>query len=237
MKNTIPLIVAVLTGLVAAYSVRNAIARASQPQGKMHSIVVANVPLAPGTPISAGECDGVPIPDVAYLPGRHILSSQLPRIEGLEVKNRIERGSHVLWDDLNTETASERVGNGEFVVAVKFQESPLVGQLRPNDEIAIAATQVVEETERREKDLSAAPRIRRVEKMTVLFPCVKVLDAVQGGILVSAPPEQALRLLVASRSFPLHPMLRRTGDASNRSVGVGGSVSSGDLTPEALAGE
>ena len=237
MINTIPLVMAVLLGLAAVFAVNRTLARSAAKQDKTVAVVVANRELEVDSKIDAGACGSVVIPMAAYLEGRHVPADQIPRIEGLPVSRRISTGDHILWDDLKTETGGMSVGKGEFLVELKFQNSPLLEKLRPLDEIAIAAMQTVEETERTETNLGSAPRVRTVQRLTVLFPRVKVLSVSRGTVSVSAPPEQALRLQMASLSFPLYPFLRRTGDTSNDSVGVGGSVASSDLSVENLSSD
>ena len=240
MKNTIPLIMAVLLGLAAVFSVHRTIAGATTKKEATETMVVASVKLSRNKPVAASMCGTKTIPKSAYLPGRHILSSQIPRIEGVNVLRDIPKGSYVLFDDLQSGSGgqSDMVGFGEFVVAVKFQNSPLLAHLKPLDEIAIAAmqnVQVKKETGAMEENRKY--RYRTERRLSVLFPYVKVLDVSDGSVLVSAEPQKALQLIAASQSFPLYPLLRRTGDLSNNmDVGVGGSVSWEDLTVEKLSG-
>lgn len=234
MKNTIPLVMAVLLGLAAVFAVNRKLTAADKTE-LTEEIVVANRELSANSKLEAGVCGRVSIPRTAYLEGRHIRASQIARIEGLSVLHRIAAGSHILWDDLDTGTDDRRVGKGEFVVAVKFQGSDLIEHIRPGDEIAIAALQTVETMQRSGDDLNAAPVIHRDRRLSILFPCVKALEVSRDSILVSAPPERALQLLVASQNLPLYPLLRSRDDRENLGVGVGGSVSVGDLTVENLS--
>lgn len=235
MKNTIPLIIAVILGLAAVFAVNRTLARNGKSADRTQSVVVANRELAAGARLESGVCGSVVIPESAYLPGRHVLASSIPRIEGLPVAHRIAMGSHILWDDIDTGAGGEQVGKGEFMVDIAFEDSPLVDHLKPLDEIAIAAMQTVEEEEQSSTDLNAERRVRRVQRLSVLFPCVKVLHVSDGTVSVSAPPEKALQLQMASLSFPLYPLLRRSGDRENMAVGVGGSVSGEDITVEKLS--
>ena len=225
---------AVLLGLAAVFAVNRKLSAVEKTE-ITEEIVVANRDLSAHSKLESGVCGRLSIPREAYLEGRHIRASQLPRIEGLTVLHRIASGSHILWDDLDTGNDGQQVGKGEFVVAVKFQGSSLLEHIRPGDEIAIAALQTVETTERSGADLNQAPVVRRDRKLTILFPCVKALEVSRDGILVSAPPERALQLLVASQNLPLYPLLRSKDDRENLGVGVGGSVSVGDLTVENLS--
>lgn len=236
MKNTIPLVIAVILGLAAVFAVNRSLARSSVKTNRTKSVLVANLQLQPGSKIEAGAVEAYAIPVAAYMEGRHILDSQKYRIEGLKVVNRVAKGSPVLWEDLDTKDEGERVGNGEFVVSVSFSNSALLENIRPGDEIAIAAMQTMEIKEQASStNLGVAPRLRREQRLTVLFPCVTVREVSRNSVLISAPPQKALQLLAASQSLPLYPLLRRKGDSENRGVGVGGSVSPGDLTVDKLS--
>ncbi|MBR1836168.1 MAG: hypothetical protein IJ783_02665 [Kiritimatiellae bacterium] len=239
MKNTIPLVLAVLLGLAAVFSVNRTLAGASVRKEDSESVVFASVKIAKDKQVSSSMCTTKRIPKKAYLPGRHIPASQIPRIEGLKASRDIPPDSPILFDDLQTGNGgqSDLVGIGEFVVAVKFQDSPLMSHLKPLDEIAIAAMQNVQvKEETGETDETRKYRYRTERRLSVLFPYIKVLDVSNGSVLVSAPPEKALQLVTASQNFPLYPLLRRTGDLSNNmDVGVGGSVSWEDLTVEKLS--
>lgn len=238
MKNTIPLVIAVILGLAAVFAVNRKLVRSSVKTNRTKQVLVANHQLQPGAKIEAGAVDAYAIPVAAYMEGRHILDSQQYRIEGLKVINRVAKGSPVLWEDLDTRDEGERVGNGEFVVGVKFRSSALLDSIRAGDEIAIAAMQTMEIKEPSETtNLDVAERVRFEQRLTVLFPCVTVREVSRDSVLVSAPPQKALQLLLASQSIPLYPLLRRKGDSENRGVGVGGSVAVTDLTVEKLSSE
>ena len=235
MKNSIPLVMAVLLGLAAVFAVNRTLARSAAKQEKTVFVVVATRDIEKDSKLDEGACGRLSIPEKAFLPGRHIPADEIPRIEGLPVARKIGTGDHILRDDINTETVGESVGKGEFLVDVKFQNTPLLEKLRPLDEIAIAAIQTVEVKERSGTDLGAAQRVRTEQRLSVLFPRVKVLAVSKGAVSVSAPPEKALQLQMASLSFQLYPFLRRSGDPSNDAPGVGGEITSADLTVENLS--
>lgn len=237
MKNAIPLIVAVALGLAAVFSVNRMLARSVARQEKSVEVLIANHDISPGANafLSVSDVASVSIPKTAFIEGRHILASQKARIEGLPVSRRVSKDSHILWDDIDTGAGGQQVGKGEFLVDVRFQNTPLLSRLKPLDEIAIAAMQTIEETEQNGTDLNKAPVVHRVQRLTVLFPCVKVAAVSKDTVSISAPPEKALQLQMASLCFPLYPLLRRTGDPSNDSVGVGGSIASTDLSVEKLS--
>ena len=231
MKNTIPLIVAVILGLAAVFAVNRSLARSSVKTSRTKNILVATSPLGPGDKIESGRVNDEEIPVAAYMEGRHILAVQKSRIEGLKVVNRVSKGSPVLWEDLDTKDEGERVGNGEFVVSVRFGNSALLDNIRPGDDIAIAAWQIVKvKEEAKSSNLGEEPKERSERRLSILFPCETVKEVSRDSVLISAPPQKALQLLAASQSLPLYPLLRRKDDNENRGVGVGGSVSVGNLT-------
>lgn len=229
MKNTIPLILAVLLGLAAVFAVNRTIARNGRADEGTESVVVATEKLEAGSRLTTTACGTADIPESAFLPGRHIRASSIPRIEGLPVSRTIETGSYILWDNLDTGIGGQQVGKGEFMVAISFADSPLADRLKPLDEIAIAAMQTLTITNRVSMDANEESDISLVPSLSILFPRVKVLDVSDGTVSVSAPPEKALQLQMASLSFPLYPLLRRTGDDSYDTVGIGGRVTARDL--------
>lgn len=237
MKNTIPLIMAVLLGLAAVFAVNRTIARNGRADEGTESVVVATAKLEAGSRLTTTACGTADIPESAFLPGRHIRASSIPRIDGLPVSRTIETGSYILWDNLDTGIGGQQVGKGEFMVSISFADSQLVDRLKPLDEIAIAAIQTLEITNRVSMNANEAPDVSQVQSLSILFPRVKVLDVSEGTVSVSAPPKKALQLQMAALSFPLYPLLRRTGDDSYDAVGVGESVTSRDLTVEKLAAQ
>ena len=235
MKNTLPLILAVLLGLAAVFSVNRTLARSSTGQEKNIQVVVATHELSPSSTLGSGDCGTISIRESALIRGRHIEAADLPRIEGQSVVRRIAKDSPIFWNDLDIDAGGPKVGKGEFLVDIRFQNSPLVSRLKEHDEIAIAALQTIDEPEERRTTNENVPtRFRRVQRLSVLFPRVKVHSVENGTVFVSVPPEKALQLQMAALSFQLYPFLRRKDDNANDRPGVGGSVSGADLTVDKL---
>lgn len=231
---------AVLLGLAAVFAVNRSLAKASSTGEDFENVVFASVQIPKGKELSSSMFSVKKIPKKAYLKGRHIPASKIPLIETQKTIRDISKNSPILYDDLQNVSGSQAdmAGYGEFVVAVKFQNSPLLAHLKPLDVIAIAALQneqIKEETGNTEEGKKY--RYRTEPRLSILFPYVKILDVSNGSVLVSEKPERALQLLSASQNLPLYPLLRRQDDLSNTSVGVGGSVSWRDLTVEKLSGQ
>ena len=126
-----------------------------------------------------------------------------------------------------------------------FSDPTLVKMLRPQDEIAIAASYAHSEVvkpkltteELLENPEEAEKADVKMERETViLFPCIEVIGIDNSNglfresgsstatIYVSLPPRQATILLAAQQEAELYPILRRRNDPSARSRTEIGSV-------------
>lgn len=235
MKNTIPLVMAVLLGLAAVFAVGRMAARSSGEKDEKIPVLIANKNLSAGTEVGEDDFGVREIPRSAYIGHQHVRAENLNLVAGQRLVRNIDRGSFVLLDDVMAATGglSQEVTRGEWAVPMHFADSTLVAQLQPGDEIAV----VMIAQDRRptgKKDVEGNDETARVQTARVLFPMVRVLRKTQDGILVSLEPQEAQRLLVAQLGSPLYPMLRRRGDSSHRSVQAGAGVTSASLSESAL---
>lgn len=236
MKNTLPLVLAVLLGLAAVFAVHRNTATRAAGDAKVFSVLVAARDLPKGRVPAEGDFRRQDIPASAYIHDQHILFEEKDRLDA-PLSRAVKQGQLLLSDDFskNSLSLSESVGPGELMLPVKFKDSSLLADLRPGDEIAIAALQHFSETDGTE-NLNEKPRVRSVSRFTILFPRVTVTEVRGSHVLVSLAPEPAMRLLAASQTLPLYPLLRNADDDDrNLSVELGGSVSLGDLSPAAIA--
>ena len=82
MKNTIPLVLAVVLGLMAVFSVSRMMAKKTSNQnGQMVAVLVANGNLKSGGTISPEGFRSMAVP-LAYAPKQHILQEQATAIVG-----------------------------------------------------------------------------------------------------------------------------------------------------------
>lgn len=231
MKNTIPLVLAVLLGLAAVFAVNRTMKKATRSNDARIAVVQASSDIGKDKEWS-GSIRMATIERGAYMPNRHILWDKRFLYDQFKAAHDIRAGAFILEDDIKDETKgqSSRMGQKEFMVGVKLQETPLTPYLKQYDEIAIAAMQPeIETRETGSAEDGKKTRSQYVTKLSVIFPRVRILEVSRGSVLVSAEPKMALKLLCASQTLPLYPLLRNKDDSENDYPGVGGSVSASDL--------
>jgi len=237
MKNTIPMIVAVVLAAAAVFSVSRMIKPKDDGGEKtMVEVVAAAKPI----PVNAEISDSMikkRVVDVASLPAKAISYNQKNRVIGQKVTRAIAEGDYVVLDDVvgRGRTLSELVGEGEWAVPVTFADASLVQFIEPGVEIAILGTFTVKKVIPK-MDGTERPDEVKEEATSVVFPCVRILDIGHGDgirrdesgrrsgtIVVSLTPRQATTLVAAQRTMDLYPALRRpddTGSLKRRDVGV-----------------
>ena len=221
MKNTVPLVIAVVLGLLAVFTVSRTLAKNGSGQlGKPIQVLVANGNLRGGTVISAENVRSADVP-LAYVPKQHVLAAQKASILGQVLTRDVAASDYLQWNDIGqTSSLGESVGEGEWAVPVSFGNSSLLKMLKTGDEIAVVGMfKVEEEIDSGSADKDAAKRTVTRTVTTVLFPQVRVMGVMGGGsVLLSLPPEQALTVIAAQEEASLYAALRRPHDnkATNR---------------------
>lgn len=227
MKNTIPLVFAVVLGLLAVFAVSRAMSGQNKNiHGKEVSVLVANGNLRSGDVVAAEHFRVARVP-LAYLPKQHILSEQSTSIVGQSLLRDVAVGDYLQWNDIGQSSSlGESVGEGEWTVPVSFANSELVKMLKPGDEIAIMGMFTVSvEREADSPDVRQAKVQENKTVTTVLFPQVRIMGmAGRGGsVLLSLPPAQALTIIAAQKQATLYAALRRPHDdkaLSRKSCGM-----------------
>lgn len=219
MKNTIPLIVAVVLGLMAVFAVSRTLSRQSSGvHGKEVSVLVANGNLKSGGVIAPENFRETMVP-LAYLPKQHILAEQKATLLGQTLTRDVAAGDYIQWNDIGQSSSlGEMVGEGEWAVTVKFVNGDLVRMLKPGDEIAIVGQYKIEiERESDSPDVQKA-KVKDPRNVTmVLFPQVRILGmpgrSGSGSVLLSLPPAQAMTIIAAeANNVSLWASLRRPHD-------------------------
>ncbi len=237
MKNTIPLIVAVVLAAAAVFAVSRMIRPKEDDSQKQYVEVVAATQLIP---VNAEITDAMlkaRTVDIDSVPAKAIPISQKNRVIGQKVTRAIAENDYVVLDDVagRGRTLSELVGEGEWAVPVTFADASLVQFLEPGIEIAILGTFTVKKTVAK-MDSTEKPDVVEEEATHVVFPCVRILDIGHGDgirrdegerrngtIVVSLAPQQAATLVAAQRKMDLYPALRRPADGGSmkrRDVGM-----------------
>jgi len=225
MKNSIPLIIAVLLGLAAVFVVSQMMKGKSESQQDMVQVVAAIRDLSMKEEIQEGYICPKAIPVTALSP-RHILFSNANIIMGQTMLRKVAKDDVILLNDVGmSKSMSLLLRAGEWAVPVSFSDNGITQFLQPGDEIAILGTFSVKKTIP-SKDLSAEPTVVEERATSVIFPSVRILDIGSGdgisreegvnvrAVIVALPPQQAATLIAAQRVAELYPALRKDDDAS-----------------------
>ena len=235
MKNTIPLIIAVILGLAAVFAVSRTIARNRGDEVQKIAVLVANKNMSMGDEVRNDDISSIAIPREAYMPSQHVRAENSNWVVGQKLQRSVASGAFVLIDDVVSQGRglSGEIADGEWCVPVHFADATLVETLQPGDDIAIVMiAQDAMATGRHDED--GNDEYVKVQTARVLFPSVGVQRKTQDGILVSLTPEEAQRLLIAQLNAPLYPMLRKPDDSTHRSVQKGRGVTTLSLSEQSL---
>ncbi len=231
MKNIIPLIVAVVLGLVAVFAVSRTIAGKDDNKEQKVEVVMASRMLDEGDTVSDGVIYPVAVA-VSSLPKQHVNWNNRNMIIGQKLVHSVAKGDYILLSDVGGGTSSKGniIGDGEWGVPVHFSDSTLVKMLQPGDEIAIIGTYKLQETIKKGKDVDAGTDVIQRTVTTVIFPRVRILELTSGDVLLSLPPQQALALTAIQQQAELFPLLRKTNDTKAMNRKDGGIYESTTLT-------
>ena len=235
MKNTIPLIMAVILGLAAVFAVSRTVARSSTAGESRIAVVVAAGNLRSGSALARSDLARKSIPQSAYISHQHIRFDNLAMIEGQRIQRDITKGGFILLGDVEGTDGgfASEFGNNQWVVPVHFSDTTLVNLLEPNDEIAIVT--IREAMKAREvTGGEARTEVTSEQVASVIFPCIRIIRKEGEDVLVALPPPEAMKLLMANRNMPLYPMLRRKGDTSYSKVSEVGVTTLRALDQESL---
>lgn len=222
MKNIIPLIVAVVLGLVAVFAVSRTISGKVSSSEQRVEVVAASRMLEPGEALSEGFINPRSVA-ISSLPKQHIKWANRNMVIGQKLIHSVAKGDYVLLSDVGGVTMSKGniIGDGEWGVPVTFADGTLVKMLQPGDEIAIVGTYRLSQQVKKGKDVDAGTDVIQRTVTTVIFPRVRILELTGNGVLLSLPPQQALALTAIQQQADLFPLLRKTNDtkAMNRMDG------------------
>lgn len=227
MKNTIPIIIAVILALAAVFAVSRIRGSQNASNEDLIEIVAAARDLIAKENIKEGYVAPRLVPKSA-LPAQSIPWSKVNIVLGQEVLRSVAKGDYILLNDVGMDRSlSNLVTDGEWAVPVTFSDDSLLQFLQPGDEIAIWGTYSSKRTIP-SADLSSPPTIVEERATSVLFPCVRILDIGTGDgirreegvrsktIIIALPPQQAGFLIAAQRVAELYPALRHSNDTAAR---------------------
>ena len=235
MKNSIPLIIAVLLGLAAVFVVSRMMKKSGDTREGMVLVVAATRDLGMKEAILDGYIRERAIPESA-LSERHVLWSKANMVMGQTMLRSVKKHDFVFLNDVGmSKSLNLLVEKGNWAVPVTFSDNGITQFLQPGDEIAILATFSVKKSIP-SKDLSAEPIIVEERATSVMFPSVHILDIGSGdgitreegnnvrSVIVELPPQQAATLIAAQRVAELYPALRCANDSSSLNRLDGGVV-------------
>jgi len=221
MKNNLPIIVAVVLGVMAVLAVSRVVRDQRPAETASVNVVGVTRNIETGAVLGPDSVLEKSVP-LAAKPAEAIPWSQRSMLYGQTVTRLIQAGDYVLISDVSFRRSI--VGEGEWAVTIAVNPTGIASRLQPGDEVAVIATfpALVEEEFAVIDDM--LPEITQDEVTVVLFPKVRVLDAMTAqemapglvgepdSITVSLPPRQAQLLIAARRRAELSLALRRSGD-------------------------
>jgi Flp pilus assembly protein CpaB len=236
MKNTLPLVIAVILGFAAVFMVSRMVqSQRAQAEVPTVEVVGAARELTQGEEIKEEYLAKRRVPQEAVSP-RHVLWKEKNMILRQSVLRPVGRGDYVTLNDVGLSAGlGRRVAEGEWAVPITFSDTSLLQFLQPGDEVAILGTFAVKK-EIASQNLSEAPQVVEERATQVVLPSVRILDVgvgdgMTGGLggktktlIVSLPPQQAAMVVAAQQIAELYPALRRTSDPSARNRLDGGVV-------------
>jgi len=238
MKNVVPLIIAIVLGAAAVF----AVSRMIRPSGadaerEYVDVVAAARDITPKDDEIKDSWLMKRTVELSSMPTKAIPWSRMNMVVRQKSLRAIAKGDYILSSDISGVDIrlSGLLAEGEWAVPVTFADPALVRFLQPGDEIAVMGAYEMKE-EKKKIDMSEKAEVKEKQAMSVIFPCVRILDIGKGDgvrrgeegagtVIVSLNPQQAMTLVAAQREMELYPALRRANDASvrrRRDVGLVG---------------
>ncbi len=236
MKNTLPLIIAIILGFAAVFMVSRMVS-SQRTAAKVETVdvVSATRDLEQNEAVKDSYIAPRAVPRDALSP-RQVRWEQRNMVLGQNVLRAVGRGDYITLNDIGMSAGlGRRVAEGEWAVPVTFSDTSLLQFVQPGDEIAILGTFAVQKTIP-STDLSKPPTVVEERATSVVLPNVRILDVGMGDgvtgdlglkpklVIVALPPQQAAMLVAAQQKAELYPALRRPSDPSARNRTDGGVV-------------
>jgi pilus assembly protein CpaB len=146
MKNKIPLIAAILLGIVAILAIRSYVQRVEQEaQAKLKGkpVVAARMDIKAGTEIELDLVAPKEVPP-AFIPPQAIQGSlELKQIIGRKTRVPLRAGQIILWSDMESERRgglSALIPEGDGAFTVNIGQGISSSLIQPNDHIDIIAS-------------------------------------------------------------------------------------------------
>ena len=230
MKNTIPLIVAVLLGLAAVFAVSKTMKHNEKPEEKRRQVVIVTGDIAEGETVPESRVGLKWVPESA-VPKNAIDASNAAFTYNQKAKRAITKGDYLQYPDLELDQSKSRaLGDGQWGVPVKFADTTLLKMLQPGDDIAIVGSFTYKEAVKTGKNADAEREEVTKTVTAVVYPRVSILAVNGGAVLLSMPPQQAIALTAIQRKVALYPILRKKKDDNALNRMNGGKFEDSALT-------
>lgn len=227
MKNTIPMIIAVLLAAAAVFAVSRLIKpKDADAEKQFVEVVAASQTIQPDQEIQESWLQSRSV-EVSSLPRAAIFWNQRNLAVGQKSVRSIAEGDYVCMSDVGdaARELDKIVREGEWAVPVTFADGALVQFLQPGMEISILGSFTMKDTIQK-IDGTEKPEVVEHEATSVLFPRVRILDVGKGDgvrreagegrsggtVIVALTPQQAMTLVAAQRTMELYPALRHRND-------------------------
>lgn len=234
MKGKLPIIVAIILGVVAVLGIRSYVQRiqddaAQQLQGRQ--VLYAATDIAKGAELSEQMMTTDTVPD-RFIPRQAITSSAEKRqVVGRKTRVPIPQGSIILWSDLQVEKRgglSSLIPEGERAFTVDLTLGVNIDLLQLNDRVDIIGIfdEPKDSGSRAARSAGAAGLDANRSACVVLLQCVNIMaigttigenygmpgDQGSGSVTFSVTLPEAQMLMFASNNGELALVLRREGE-------------------------
>ena len=231
MKNRTPIIIAVIIGVLAIFSIHSYVKRAEKATAdklKGMPVVAAKVNIAAGAELSLEMFAPKEVPE-QFIPAQAIKgSAELKQILGRKLRVAVKAGQLVLWSDLVSEAKSglsSAIPAGEGAFTVGIAKGIKSGLIQPNDHIDVIGSFALPKPAQSLPNTSATWRqgsdmvnVVLLQNVTVLalgdsFGVESRVGGVSGGgdVTLSLTLPEAQLLMFASAHGELGAVLRRDG--------------------------
>ncbi len=235
MKNKIPLIAAIVLGIVAILAIRSYVQRVEQEaQAKLKGkpVVAARMDLKAGAELEVDMVTPKEVP-AAFIPPQAIQGSlELKQIIGRKLRVPVRSGQIILWSDLETERRgglSALIPEGDGAYTLNISQGISSSLIQPNDHIDIIASFAIPKdtaqpaaSQATWRQASDMVNVVLLQNVTVLAIGDQLGVATQGkeeksgsgGLTLSITLPEAQLLMFASQHGELGAVLRKEGAVS-----------------------
>ena len=229
MKNRTPIVIAIIIGVLAIFSVHSYVKRVEQTSKdklKGTPVVAAKVKISAGVELTMEMFAPKEVPE-QFIPAQAIKgSAELKQILGRKLRVPVKAGQIVLWSDLVSEDKtglSSAIPAGEGAFTVTISKGIKSGLIQPNDHIDVIGSFAMPKPAQTIPNSSATWRqgsdmvnVVLLQNVTVLalgdsFGAARAAGGSGGDVTLSLTLQESQLLMFASAHGELGAVLRRDG--------------------------